>query len=105
MKRCKGDDLYPPEPLSFGPSTAFGGPPSCSGEKVPLRQRSVAATASLVLCTNGAGRKAQRGSSLAPISARSTARAHWRPSRIAQTTRLWPRRMSPQAKTRSLLVW
>ena len=27
--------------------------------------------------------------------------AHWRPSRIAQTTSDWPRRMSPQAKTLS----
>jgi dienelactone hydrolase len=28
----------------------------------------------------------------------STERAHWRPSRMAQTTSDWPRRMSPQAK-------
>ena len=41
----------------------------------------------------------QRGSSEAPISASSTLRAHWRPSRIAQTTRLCPRRISPQANT------
>src|SRR5690606_21724066 len=40
----------------------------------------------------------QRGSSLAPVSAMSTERAHCRPSRIAHTTRLCPRRMSPQAK-------
>ena len=39
-----------------------------------------------------------RGSSVAPIRNSSTARAHWRPSRIAQTTSDWPRRMSPQAK-------
>ena len=41
----------------------------------------------------------QRGRSDAPIRNSSTARAHWRPSRIAQTTRDWPRRMSPQEKT------
>ena len=34
-----------------------------------------------------------------PIRNSSTARAHWRPSRIAQTTSDWPRRMSPAAKT------
>jgi hypothetical protein len=45
-----------------------------------------------------------RGNSLAPISAMSTLRAHWRPSRMAQTTRLWPRRMSPQANTPGSLV-
>ena len=38
------------------------------------------------------------------MSARSTARAHWRPSRIAQTTRLCPRRMSPQENTFASLV-
>ena len=46
----------------------------------------------------------QRGSSLTPISASSTARAHWRPSRMAHTTRLCPRRMSPHEKTFSVLV-
>ena len=35
----------------------------------------------------------------APIRNSSTARAHCRPSRIAQTTSDWPRRMSPAAKT------
>ena len=39
-----------------------------------------------------------RGSFETPIRYSSTARAHWRPSRIAQTTRDWPRRMSPHAK-------
>ena len=34
-----------------------------------------------------------------PISFSSTTAAVSRPSRNAQTTRLWPRRMSPQAKT------
>ena len=47
-----------------------------------------------------AGRRAgYRGSTVAPISAASIAAAHWRPSRIAQTTSDWPRRMSPQANT------
>ncbi len=46
----------------------------------------------------------QRGNSLAPINTSSTARAAWRPSRMAQTTRLWPRRMSPAAKTLSIFV-
>ena len=39
------------------------------------------------------------GRTVEPISASSIAAAHWRPSRIAQTTSDWPRRMSPQAKT------
>lgn len=47
---------------------------------------------------------AQRGRSLAPIRNSSTARAHWRPSRMAQTTSDWPRRMSPAVKTLSTLV-
>src|ERR1700730_13593291 len=38
------------------------------------------------------------GSSLEPMRLVSTARAHWRPSRMAQTTSDWPRRASPQAK-------
>ena len=50
------------------------------------------------------GHRAQRGSSLEPISIASTARAAWRPSRIAQTTSDWPRRMSPAANTLSTLV-
>ena len=45
-----------------------------------------------------------RGSSLAPIRNSSTARAHCRPSRIAQTTSDWPRRMSPQEKIFGVLV-
>src|SRR3970282_214451 len=39
------------------------------------------------------------GSSEKPIRNSSTARAHWRPSRIAHTTSDWPRRVSPAAKT------
>ncbi len=46
----------------------------------------------------------QRGSVLAPMRNSSTARAHWRPSRIAHTTSDWPRRMSPAAKTLATLV-
>ena len=38
-----------------------------------------------------------RGKRLAPIRNSSIARAHCRPSRIAQTTSDWPRRMSPAA--------
>ena len=41
----------------------------------------------------------KRGSSDEPIRNESTARAHWRPSRIAHTTSDCPRRMSPAAKT------
>jgi hypothetical protein len=52
----------------------------------------------------GAGEEGDLGSSLTPISISSTARAAWRPSRIAQTTRLCPRRMSPQAKICGSLV-
>ena len=39
-----------------------------------------------------------RGRRVAPIRYSSTARAHCRPSRIAQTTSDWPRRMSPHEK-------
>jgi hypothetical protein len=46
----------------------------------------------------------QRGSSLAPIRNSSTARAAWRPSRMAHTTSDWPRRMSPAANTLGTLV-
>ena len=45
-----------------------------------------------------------RGSVDAPIRNSSTARAHWRPSRMAHTTSDWPRRMSPAAKTLLTLV-
>ena len=45
-----------------------------------------------------------RGSVLVPIRNSSTARAHWRPSRIAHTTSDWPRRMSPAANTLSTEV-
>lgn len=44
---------------------------------------------------------AQRGSSELPVRYASTERAHCRPSRIAQTTSDWPRRMSPAANTLS----
>ena len=37
-----------------------------------------------------------------PSESSSIAAAHWRPSRIAQTTSDWPRRMSPQANTLDL---
>jgi hypothetical protein len=43
--------------------------------------------------------KFQRGRSERPIRKASTSRAHWRPSRIAQTTSDCPRRMSPAANT------
>ena len=46
----------------------------------------------------------QRGSSLEPIRNWSTERAACRPSRIAQTTRLCPRRISPAANTPGTLV-
>jgi hypothetical protein len=42
---------------------------------------------------------AYRGKSVAPIKNRSIDWAHNRPSRIAQTTSDWPRRMSPAEKT------
>ena len=47
----------------------------------------------------------QRGKSEKPIKNSSAARAAWRPSRIAHTTRDWPRRMSPAANTLSTEVW
>ena len=45
-----------------------------------------------------------RGSVVAPIRSRSMARAAWRPSRIAQTTSDWPRRLSPAAYSLSTEV-
>ncbi len=44
------------------------------------------------------------GRLVSPIRYRSTSRAAARPSLIAHTTRLWPRRMSPAAKTPLTLV-
>jgi len=44
------------------------------------------------------------GRIVAPISSLSMACAAWRPSRIAQTTSDWPRRMSPATKTLPTLV-
>ena len=46
----------------------------------------------------------QRGTVVLPIRVSSIERAHWRPSRIAQTTRDWPRRMSPAANSFGTLV-
>ena len=51
--------------------------------------------------------QASAAASSRPSGTRRSTRAHWRPSRIAQTTSDWPRRMSPQAKilgTRGLVV-
>ncbi len=45
------------------------------------------------------GADSPRGSVDDPIRNSSTARAAWRPSRIAHTTSDWPRRMSPAANT------
>ena len=45
------------------------------------------------------------GSVLDPIRNRSIMCAHWRPSRIAQTTSDWPRRMSPAVNTFASEVW
>ncbi len=49
----------------------------------------------------GAPRRARRQRAAVVASQRSTARAHWRPSLIAQTISDWPRRASPAAKTPS----
>ncbi len=46
-----------------------------------------------------------RGSVVVPIRYWSIARAHRRPSRIAQTTSDWPRRMSPAENTLGSEVW
>src|SRR6266567_4183851 len=48
---------------------------------------------------------AYRGRVLDPIRNWSTARAHCRPSRIAQTTSDWPRRISPAANIFGTEVW
>lgn len=50
-------------------------------------------------------RRDQRGSTDEPIRNSSTARAAWRPSRIAHTTSDWPRRMSPAVNTFGTDVW
>src|SRR5262245_62531159 len=44
------------------------------------------------------------GNTVSPINHRSHSLAAPRPSLIAHTTRLWPRRMSPAAKTPGMLV-
>ena len=46
----------------------------------------------------------ERGSVLDPIRKASTSRAHWRPSRMAQTTSDCPRRTSPAANTLATFV-
>src|SRR3989304_1514295 len=51
------------------------------------------------LCACQNRRNSQRGSSDEPMRNSSTARAHCRPSRMAQTTSDWPRRVSPAAYT------
>jgi hypothetical protein len=53
---------------------------------------------------SGCVSNAYLGNRLDPITNSSTARAAWRPSRMAHTTRLWPRRMSPAANTLGTLV-
>ena len=75
--------------------------------KIYRNQKFPKTCASKKAATLGKAKKvaSQRGSSLTPISASSTARAACRPSRIAQTTRLCPRRISPQAKICGSLVW
>lgn len=49
-------------------------------------------------------RPLHRGNDDDPVRNSSTARAHCRPSRMAQTTSDWPRRMSPAAKTLGCVV-
>lgn len=56
------------------------------------------------LCERWAIREFHRGRVEEPIRNSSTARAHCLPSRIAHTTRLCPRRMSPAANTLGTLV-
>src|SRR5690606_31833841 len=51
-----------------------------------------------------AGAASYRGRSVQPMRNSSTARAHCRPSRIAQTTSDCPRRMSPAANTLGTVV-
>jgi hypothetical protein len=50
------------------------------------------------------GWREAQGKFVTPIKYRSHSRAARRPSLMAQTTKLWPRRMSPAAKTPSTLV-
>ena len=53
---------------------------------------------------SAAARRKSQGKFEYPIRKRSHSRAAPRPSLIAQTTRLWPRRQSPAAKTPATLV-
>ena len=67
-----------------------------------IRRAQVPAVAGMTTGDNNATmmpNESHRGSVVLPIRNSSTARAHWRPSRIAQTTSDWPRRMSPAANT------
>ena len=56
-------------------------------------------TRQLPLSARRSDRAFYRGKRLAPIRNWSIARAHCRPSRIAQTTSDWPRRLSPAANS------
>ncbi len=51
------------------------------------------------------GTEPHRGNRLEPIRNSSMARAHWRPSRIAQTTSDCPRRISPAVNILGTEVW
>jgi hypothetical protein len=73
-------------------------PPANSRVAKALRIRRQSLSLSQIECAYLDSREPpHRGSTVEPMSASSIDAAHWRPSRIAQTTSDWPRRMSPQA--------
>jgi hypothetical protein len=75
---------------------------ACVPKWVPGRSASLRARDDIQFFYSNAVSTLYRGRLLEPIRNSSTARAAWRPSRIAQTTSDCPRRMSPQAKTRGV---
>lgn len=80
--------------------TRAGGRTAAAARRIILQLLLTQIRVSCGLTAYGIARSdSQRGSSEDPIRNSSTARAHCLPSRIAQTTSDWPRRMSPAANT------
>ena len=96
--------LAAPSPVAFWRKRRRRESLAAAGRGVESRCRGLAAPGRAEKGQGSAREIAYRGKVVSPIRYSSTPRAHWRPSRIAQTTSDWPRRMSPQAKTLSRLA-
>ncbi len=87
------------------PGYPSGSPRGSAGEAGPVPPRPLRTQPTTYSGRNGGGAEPlYRGKRLAPIRNSSIARAHCRPSRIAQTTSDWPRRMSPAANSFGTVV-